>query len=413
LNEERNIEMSVTQATSDTGNQAIDELLTFPKDPYPILVQLLELGPVFSQTLDMWIFAEYADVSEFLRSSDLWQAPKRTPLDIDQESSAYLRNARNVLVYTNPPQHTRLRSILQRAFTPRVVETMRPRILGYVDEHLDRCEGRETFDVVAELAKPVPCQVICGLFGVPRQYEDQVIEWSDAIAAGFSPKITEEILRGADRGVEGFDALMRDLMAQRRAHPTDDVLGTLVKADDVEGRLNDDEIVGFAVQLLTAGHETTTNLITLAIIALTGNPEIIPRLGDDKAVAAIVEEALRWESPVQMAIRQARRDTHLGGIEIKAGQQACGLLGAANHDPKQFPNPNEFLIDRGSKSPHLAFGQGLHFCLGATLARVEAAIALRALFNRYPDLKLVNHDRSWRASFALRGLTELEVGPGS
>jgi cytochrome P450 len=402
--------MTTIDTADDIGNKAIDVLLTYPADPYPVFAQLHDVGPVYSRSLDMWMFSDYASVSALLRSPDLWQAPKRTPLDVDPESSAYLRNARNVLVYTNPPQHTRLRSILLRAFTPRVVEGLRPRIADYVDEHLDRCSDRPAFDLVAELAKQVPCQVICALFGVPREYEDQVIEWSDAISSGFSPKITEEVLRAADRAVEGFDALLRTLIEDRRAHPRDDVLGTLVRADDEEGRLDDDEIVGFAVQLLTAGHETTTNLITLATVALGQHPELVPRLRTDpRAASAVVEEALRWESPVQMAIRQARHETTLGSVTIAAGQQACGLLGAANHDPSVFSDPGVFTIDRPSRTSHLAFGQGLHFCLGAALARVEATVALTHLFDRFPDLHVVDEHRTWRESFALRGVTELRV----
>ncbi len=399
------------RALDDAGNAAIDAILAAPADPYPYYATLHALGPVYSRTLDMWVFSDYASVSELLRNADLWQAPKRTPPGVDADASPYLRNSKNVLVYTNPPQHTRLRAILQRAFTPKVIDTVKPRIAEYLTEHLDRCAAAGAFDLVDGIARALPCQVICALLGVPREHEKKVIEWSNAISAGFTPRITPEVLDAADRAVIAFDRLLRELIEQHRREPQADVLSTLVTADDVEGRLDDDEIVSFAIQLLAAGSETTTNLISTGVLLLSEHPDLVRRMLDDAAVAgAVVEELLRWEPPVQMAgVRRAAADTTVGGIAIPAGGLAAGLIGAANHDPTVFPDPTAFSIDRPRASAHLAFGQGAHYCLGASLARAEATVALPAIFRRMPNLRIVSPEPAWRPMFTVRGLTTLIV----
>jgi cytochrome P450 len=296
------------------------------------------------------------------------------------------------------------------------VERLRPRIQAKVDAHLDRCEALGIFDLVTELADQLPSQVICELLGVPEADQPQIELWTADIAATVTPALTDEILTQADKTVQEFHAYLREQVAARRTHPRQDLLTAMVQAEDVEGRLNDDELVSFAVTVLGAGTETTTNLIGVGTLALLENPSQLARLRSDPAlIHSAVEELLRFEPPVQLAfIRVAMEDTAIGGEEIIENELVFGLIGAANHDPAVFPDPQELRIDRPLDTPHIAFGQGPHYCMGAALARAEGEIALRTLLvDRFPDLTLVEGEsRSWRDAFTLRGVKELVVSTG-
>jgi cytochrome P450 len=386
-----------------------------PEDPYPLYHRLREIAPSHPSILGMRFLSRYQDVWELLRSSAFHMAVADVLAKSDDryERSAWLQAVGDMLIFSNPPKHTRIRGVLGRAFTPRIVERLRPRIQVLVDEHLDRCADLGEFDLVAELAGVLPSQVICEMLGVPLDDQPQIERWTADIAATVTPVLTDEILAAADTTTTEFHAYLRGLCDSRRADPRDDLITAMVEAEDAEGRLNDEELVSFAVTLLGAGTETTTNLIGVGTLALLQNPDQLSRLqAEPDMIGSAVEELLRFESPVQMAfVRVAMEDTILGGEEIVENELVCGLVGAANHDPSVFSEPHELRLDRPhADHPHIAFGQGPHYCMGAALARAEGAIALRSLLvERFPKLELVDEALVWRNAFTLRGVERLTV----
>jgi cytochrome P450 len=386
-----------------------------PEDPYPLYHRLREIAPNHPSIMGMRFLSRYDDCVELLRSPSFRMAVAEVMAKSDEryDHSAWLQAVGDMLIFANPPQHPRIRSVLSRAFTPRVVERLRPRISELVDGHLDRCEQLGTFDLVAELAGVLPSQVICEMLGVPLTDQPEIERWTADIAATVTPVLTDEILAAADKTTVEFHAYLRGLCRDRRAQPRDDLLTAMVQAEDEDGRLSDDELVSFAVTLLGAGTETTTNLIGVGTLALLSNPAQLALLrADPKLMTAAVEELLRFESPVQMAfVRVATEDTAIGGEEVVENELVCGLIGAANHDPAAFPDPGELRIDRapGERAP-IPFGQGVHYCMGAALARAEGEIALRSLLiDRFPNLQLAGPAPTWRSAFTLRGVETLWV----
>ncbi|HEV7862102.1 MAG TPA: cytochrome P450 [Acidimicrobiia bacterium] len=392
-----------------------------PEDPYPLYHRLREIAPNHPSIMGMRFLSRYDDCVELLRSPSFHMAVAEVMAKSDEryEHSAWLQAVGDMLIFANPPQHPRIRSVLSRAFTPRVVERLRPRISELVDGHLDRCAQLGTFDLVAELAGVLPSQVICEMLGVPPEDQPEVERWTADIAATVTPVLTDEILAAADKTTLEFHAYLRGLCRDRRAQPRDDLLTAMVQAEDhgEDGRLSDEELVSFAVTLLGAGTETTTNLIGVGTLALLQNPAELARLrGDPGLIGPAVEELLRFESPVQMAfVRVATEDTTLGGEEVVENELVCGLIGAANHDPAVFPDPGDLRIDRPpGERAHMAFGQGVHYCMGAALARAEGEIALRSLLvDRFPGLTLAGPAPSWRSAFTLRGVESLWVSTGA
>jgi cytochrome P450 len=390
-----------------------------PEDPYPLYHRLREIAPNHPSIMGMRFLSRYDDCVELLRSSSFHMAVAEVMAKSDEryDHSAWLQAVGDMLIFANPPEHPRIRSVLSRAFTPRVVERLRPRISELVDGHLDRCAQLGTFDLVAELAGVLPSQVICEMLGVPLEDQPEVERWTADIAATVTPVLTDEILAAADKTIVEFHGYLRALCGDRRTRPRDDLLTAMVQAEDDEGRLSDEELVSFAVTLLGAGTETTTNLIGVGTLALLQAPAQLARLrAEPGLITAAVEELLRFESPVQMAfVRVATEDTTIGGEEVVENELVCGLVGAANHDPAVFPDPGELRIDRApGERAHMAFGQGVHYCMGAALARAEGEIALRSLLvDRFPDLTLAGRAPAWRSAFTLRGVESLWVSTGA
>lgn len=390
-----------------------------PEDPYPLYHRLREIAPNHPSIMGMRFLSRYDDCVELLRSPSFHMAVAEVMAKSDEryEHSAWLQAVGDMLIFANPPQHPRIRSVLSRAFTPRVVERLRPRIAELVDGHLDRCAQLGIFDLVAELAGVLPSQVICEMLGVPLEDQPEIERWTADIAATVTPVLTDEILAAADKTTVEFHSYLRGLCRDRRARPQDDLLTAMVQAEDDDGRLSDEELVSFAVTLLGAGTETTTNLIGVGTLALLQTPAELARLrADPGLITAAVEELLRFESPVQMAfVRVATEDTSIGGEEVVENELVCGLIGAANHDPAVFPDPGELRIDRApGERAHMAFGQGMHYCMGAALARAEGEIALRSLLiDRFPGLTLAGTAPAWRSAFTLRGVESLWVSTGA
>lgn len=388
--------------------------------------------PIHQSPFGFWVLSRHAEVSAALRHPGLGTDPRaidpgllrlgplRRLLDRPAPSSAgpgpFLEMSEELLLFRDPPDHTRLRGLVSRAFTPRRMARMEGRIVALTDDLLAPLrERRGPFDLMAELAYPLPARVICELIGLPPEDHELIATHGRDLAVGLDPLPSADDLRRADRAVVALRDHLAELIRARRAAPTDDLLSTLVQAEADGDRLDHDELVATVVLLLIAGHETTANLIGNAVALLDRHPEQRDALRDGPELAATaVEELLRYEPPVQMNQRNAREDVELAGRTIPAGSIVILLIGAANRDPEVFTDPHRIDLAR-DPNPHLAFGGGAHFCLGAALGRMEGRIALPALYQALPGLRLAGPRPTHRSSFTIRGYGELpvEVGPRS
>jgi cytochrome P450 len=316
------------------------------------------------------------------------------------------------MIHRDAPDHARLRGLVNKAFTPQVVAAMEGHIQSIVNALLDAVSQNGEFDLIESLAYPLPLTVIAGLLGLPTTDREQLKGWSDEIAMFLSGDVgslsQEQLDRIAKARRELADYLSR-IINDRRASPGGDLLSALIDAEEDGGHLSDDELMSTAILLLVAGNETTTNLIGNGMFALLRHPEELRRVwGDLSLVPAAVEEMLRFDSPVQLTNRLAKEDLNIAGTVVKQGQVVYLMLGAANRDPAQFPNPDRFDVTRANNK-HLAFAAGAHFCVGAPLARLEARIVVRTLRERYPNLRLSSDTPRYRENFNLRGLKALNL----
>jgi pimeloyl-[acyl-carrier protein] synthase len=384
------------------------------EDPYPLYHRLRAEDPVHRSPLGFWVLTRHADVLALLRDPRMSRDPRRSERFEQLRASAELdellaaEEAAPSMLFVDPPDHTRLRALVNKAFTPVAVERLRPRVEAIVAELLDRVAGAGAMDVVEDLAYPLPVTVICELFGVPEADRDRFRAWSRGLVHLLDPLVASDALERALRARLALRGYLRELIADRRAHPTGDLLTALIAAEDQGHQLSEDELVSMCVLLLVAGHETTVNLIANGLLALVRDPGARARLQADPAPAgSAVEELLRYDSPVQFTSRHALADLDVGGRHIRAGETVVAVLGAANRDPAQFPDPDRLDLAR-KPNRHLAFGGGIHFCLGAPLARMEAAMAIPALLARLPGLELAGPPVR-RDTVTLRGLASLPV----
>ena len=315
----------------------------------------------------------------------------------------------NWMLMKDPPDHTRLRTIVTKAFTPRVAESMRPRIQAIVDGLLDKVQAAGKMDVIADFAYPLPTVVICEMLGVPMEEQEQFKVWTRDLARSLDPIITPEIIEAANQATVAFYEYFRGLIAKRRQNLQNDLLSGLIAAEEQGDRLNEEELVATAILLLGAGHETTMNLIGNGMFALLRHSDELLRLqADSSLVLSAVEEFLRYDGSVQMTARTALVDVEIGRKVIPKGTQAIILLGAANRDPEVFPDPDRLDINR-AENKHIVFSYGIHHCLGAPLARVEAQVAFNTLLQRMPKLRLTTENLEWRDTVTLRGLKALPI----
>lgn len=321
------------------------------------------------------------------------------------------------MLFSDPPDHTRLRSLAARAFTPRVVQRMRERVEEIANGLLDATRGAPTVDVVRDYAVWLPLLVIAEMLGVPTRDRARFKVWSDDLALfiGGSTRPLPIVLTRAARGVFHLQRYFRALIrARRRAAPQDDLLGALLAVEEQGDVLTEDELLANAILLLAAGHETTTNLIGNGMYALLQHPDQLELLRrEPELIGSAVTELLRYDSPVQWTGRVALEELQLAGARVPPGQTIALGLGAANRDPEQFPDPDRLDIRRMDNA-HLAFSQGIHYCLGAALARLEGEIAISTLLARYPELRLLDPTPKWQENFTLRGMKSLRlrVTPG-
>jgi pimeloyl-[acyl-carrier protein] synthase len=389
------------------------------EDPYPLYHRLRAEDPVHRSPLGFWVLTRHADVLAVLRDPRMSRDPRRSErvallrasAEVDELLAA--EEAAPSMLFVDPPDHTRLRTLVNKAFTPAAVERLRPRVEELVAGLLDRAAGTGAMDVVEELAYPLPVTVICELFGVPEADRDRFRAWSRGLVHLLDPLVAADALERALRARQALRGYLGGLIAERRAHPAGDLLTALIAAEDQGHQLTEAELVSMCVLLLVAGHETTVNLIANGMLALLRDPGARARLQADAALArSAVEELLRYDSPVQFTSRHALEDLDVGGRRVRAGETVVAVLGAANRDPAQFPDPDRLDLAR-APNRHLAFGGGIHFCLGAPLARMEAAVAIPALLARLPGLELGPEPPVRRDTVTLRGLASLPVTFGA
>jgi cytochrome P450 len=378
----------------------------FHTDPYAHYRKLRTGGPLQRTPGGLWLSPSFEVCSRILRDSRFGHGDG-TDVPASATSARPPRRVRSFLVL-DPPEHTRLRRLVSRAFTARLVERLRPRVESLVDDLLAGLHGE--VDLIAALAHPLPVIVISEMLGVPTADQDRFTAWSDALARGLDPDflVPDDELERRDRARAEFGAYFRELAARRRASPGDDLLSALVAIEE----LSEDDLLATCILLLVAGHETTVNLIANGTLALLRSPDQLAwfRANPGSATTA-VEELLRYDPPVQLSARVALEDAEVAGQLIRRGEAVMLLLGAANRDPEVFTDPDRLDLTRWvDESPrHLAFGQGIHFCLGAPLARIEGQIALTALVRRGISPVPDGLRYRYRDNLILRGLAELPV----
>ena len=386
------------------------------ENPYAIYALLRTVRPVMRMPVrgwdgpGVWFLTRHADVEAVLRdphfSVERLRAPfirenlERLPAFIQQGA----QTMRSMLVM-DPPDHTRVRKLVNKAFTPRRVAALRGRIEAIVDELLAPVGTH--MDVIEALAAPLPAIVIAELLGVPAEDHRRFKAWAADIVAGIGQPLGGRQVAG--QAMQQLFGYLSEIIAARRAAPCDDLISAMVQAQEEDDALSDAEMLATSNLLLIAGHETTTNLIGNGLLALLREPTELERLrGDLTLMPTAIEELLRYDGPVQATLRVAREDVEIGGQAIEAGSLLLVGIGAANHDPDVFVDPERLDVGR-DPNPHLAFGFGAHFCLGAPLARLEGEVALRALLERFPRLALATEAPAYRPNPVLRGLTSLAV----
>ncbi len=401
----------MSEAVADQAQAPLFNPMSFDfiKDPYPYYRRLREEEPMHESPLGFWVATRHDDIALVLRDRRFGKdyvarmTQRRGPEIFDELCFQTL--SRQMLVL-DPPDHTRLRALVVKAFTARRVEAMTDRIQQLVDRLIDAVVDRGEMDVIRDFAHPLPTNVICDMLGIPEADRAQFVETSRVSGRVIDPTpMSAKELAEANEGNRFLIDYFERLFELRRREPGDDLTTQLVQVEDEGTKLSDEELVANVILLFAAGHETTVNLIGNGLLALHRNPDQLRKLiADPGLMPNAVEELLRYDSSVQMTSRTALEDVELRGVSVAAGEAVITVLGSANRDPAAFDDPETLDIARPGVKP-LSFGGGIHFCLGAQLARIEAGIALNTLFRRLPELQLTELDEpDWRPTFTLRGL---------
>jgi cytochrome P450 len=370
-------------------------------NPYPYYVELRDKAPVaWIESMQGWAVSRYADVDFILRhprlfSSALWNETASGDLVPVPEAPG--------LLSMDPPDHTRMRKLANKGFTPRLIRAMEPRVQAIVRDLMKGLAGPAEVDLVPTLSVPLPIIAIAEMLGIELERQADFKRWSDALVQSLNRPTDEGIRAEIRRNNTEFRAYMDHMIQKRRIEPRDDLITAFVQAEEERQTLTSVEILGLTVLLLGAGNETTTNLIGNAVLALLDNPEERMKVRADRAnVPALVEEVLRYDSPVQVVYRQATRDVELEGGKLPAGATVLVLLGSANRDERKFPDPEHFDVTRNPQD-HVGFGYGIHYCLGAPLARLSSRVALEALLFDCPPFTQVRAQVPRIAAFLVRG----------
>ena len=391
---------------------------TFKANPFPFYAQLRAEAPVFPVTVRMptrqraWLITRYSDVQDVLKDARFAKNPRNAMLPEQLKKRPWIpsmfKPLEQNMLDLDSPDHTRLRALVHKAFTPRLIEQMRDQIQALTNELLDAAEPKGSMDLIADFALPIPLTIIGRILGVPAKDNDKFHRWTKTLLSA-QTNINYVVLIPT---IMRFMGYMKKLIKERRTHPKDDLVTALVQAKDGSDKLSGDEVLAMIFLLLIAGHETTVNLIGSGSLALLEHPDQLEKLLSEPAIIKpAIEELVRYVCPLEMATeRYAREDITIAGTTIPRGELVLAVIGSANRDANYFDNPDTLDVTR-ENNKHLAFGLGAHYCLGAPLARLEGQIAISTLFQRMPNLHLsIAPDQlRWRGGIILRGLEALPV----
>jgi pimeloyl-[acyl-carrier protein] synthase len=419
--------MTVTHMESDRatfgsmafgGDRAVELALVAPanrKDPYPFYRSLLEERPFHRTALGNWVVARYDDVVEIQKDGRFRGEVPRFDGDAeDDEPPGPIEIVQSKwLNFMNPPEHTRVRGLVARAFTHQVVESLRPDVERAAEQLLDRCaainEANGSFDVIHDYAHVLPLLTISRLLGVPDDDAGDLVEWTLEVNRTLDPMLSPRGVARAKRACVSLLDRCRAVLDDRKHSPGDDVVSILLETDGPNGRLTEQEVLSSCVFIFGAGHTTTANLIGNGMLSLLRHVDQLERLrAEPRLIRPAIEEMLRFEPPIQMNVRSVEEPTEFRGEVIRPGERVIALIAAANRDPARFPDPDRMDIGR-SPNPHLSFGFSTHFCLGASLARMQAQIAVGRLVQRFPRIELAATEPQWRKTINNRGLGRLPV----
>jgi cytochrome P450 len=389
----------------------------FQQNPYPAYERFLEEGPI--HYLDwgngMWAAFGYAECTSILKDPRL--SVKRTGaflLALPEEQRPEFTELAHLLslwmLFIDAPAHSRLRKLMNKGFSPVAVESLRQQIEAIVDRMLEPLRHASEAELMHEIAHPLPVRVIAEMLGIPDTMQDQLVQWSDAIATFFgSPHRTLEKIRSAHQAVIALTEYFRDVVARRRQQKGNDLISLLLKIEEDGEVLTEEELYAQCVMLLFGGHETTRNLIGNGMYTLLRHPEELSKLRErPEMIRTAVEELLRYESPVQNTARIAKEEVEICNVRLSQGEVIAVMLGSANRDPQQFKDPSRLDLSRLNNA-HLAFGAGPHFCIGNQLARLEAQVAILKMTQEFPRMRLTGKPAEWAPNFSLRGLRDLPV----
>lgn len=380
----------------------------FIENPYPALQELrLQNKPVFHEETGLYLAATHADANAVLRTRTLGRIFKPREPEEDWNTFNWLHS--DSLLDSEPPKHTRLRSLLVKAFNKNKIDSLKPDVERITQELLNKIKDQETFDVIADFAEPLPVKVIAKLLGFPDEDEHLLRPWSQAIVKMYEVNQTEQTQSQAKRASQEFADYVKNLMEERKRNPGSDLISDLAAVEEDGQKLNTQELIATCILLLNAGHEASVNGFGNGFVAMLNRPDQFDLYKSNPfgLAATAIDEFIRFDAPLHLFERTATEDTEIGGVTVKQGQKIAALLGSANRDETVFENPTEMDITR-NPNPHIGFGAGIHFCIGAPLARMEMTTSLPALITEFPNLKLAGEPVR-RPGFVLRGYEQVLV----
>jgi pimeloyl-[acyl-carrier protein] synthase len=389
----------------------------FRRDPYPVYAALRESEPVHRSFLDAWVVTRHADVKFVLKDRRFGVDPiheriaerHRFVKSRGGDLEALLSASRRFFFFLDPPTHTRLRGLVRTVFSAGAVDRMVATFTAYTDRLLDDLAGREDFDLIDEFAAPLPVFVIASMLGVQDAELRTLKGWSLDLSRILDPLVSLQEYQQMDAIVRGFEDAFRGIFAARRERPADDIVSVLLANARGQDDLQERDLAAICTLLFITGEETTVNLIGNGMLSLQRDPAARARLCEDDSLAgSTVDELLRFESPVQLTTRVAHEDLDLRGVRVRAGDKIVVAIGSANRDPEAFDTPDALRLDR-QPNPHVAFGDGIHYCLGALLARAQGAVAIPRLLARFPTLRVDTDTLQWRRNIVVRGLQHLRA----
>lgn len=394
-----------------------DDLLTKENvnNPHPYFHELRSKAPIYwNEKYRGWIFTRYKDVDTLLSSPDLtaerMKPPKNMPEELVLDMSTTFQVLSRWLVFQDPPNHTRLRLLLNKAFTPKAVEKMRPFVYELTDYFLDKMDGSKKVELIKEYTFLIPVFVISHMLGIPKEDRDLIKQWSDDLLLFvFGAVNNPERHERAKNGLQQMVEYLEDVIKSRMKNPKEDLITALVQTKEKEDSLSLEEIISTCTLLVFGGHDTTTNLIANGLYSLMKNPDQFEMLKNDPSlINTAVEELLRYDGPSKSTLRIAKNDFEYEGVQIKKEDRVLLINAAANRDPEVFEDPDKLDITR-HPNRHMGFGKGIHYCLGAPLARLEATIAINQIIKRFPNMELERENLDWKPIITARALKELPV----